>query len=444
MSEEIKRERLFQCITFLISAATLVLAAGQVFHYPGEIRDIVTGAFAGDARLEYSWAYTLFAPFLQAADHFTILSLNQHLALLSSWNLLWLLFRWFVLRGNLPDRRGWILEAGKWAGVNLAFAILALAAILIPRPMARLQLSGPDSLAVDFHSHSSHSWDARKSFTPHENLLWHARAGFHAAFITDHNVVRGTEEGRALFLGKKSPLGIASLRGEEVSLHQSHWAVIGNKNLIVNSEYDKGILGVRAFLKNFGKSKEMVVVASLPEYWFHYWNGGDLTWKDLAAWGAHGFEIVNSAPQALDFPPDFRRQVIDFCREKNLVATGITDSHGWGRTAYVWNVLEIPGWRKIRSEDLEEAVIGVLKRERFNSARVLVRVKAEPGPGRVRAALDPLRQAWTAARAMPLSHATVSFLWLWIPWFARLFLRWKGPSEGGPGHRDTLEGGSCL
>ena len=44
----------------------------------------------------------------------------------------------------------------------------------------------------------------------------------------------------------------------------------------------------------------------------------------MTDWGIAGFEIINSAPKALDFPEAKRREIIALCRLHNLPMTGIS------------------------------------------------------------------------------------------------------------------------
>jgi len=47
--------------------------------------------------------------------------------------------------------------------------------------------------------------------------------------------------------------------------------------------------------------------------------------------GVDGFEIVNCAPKGLAFPPAARRDVLELAARHDLLVTGASDNHGWGR-----------------------------------------------------------------------------------------------------------------
>ncbi|OGR87996.1 MAG: hypothetical protein A3A86_06750 [Elusimicrobia bacterium RIFCSPLOWO2_01_FULL_60_11] len=381
--------------------ATAVIIAGYFFGHPGGVFELTGGEVAGAAVLDYPAVYIPFAPFFHLADHLTILSVHQHIAMLAALNLL------------LALRRPGVL---KFIQANLLYAAVLAAVILIPRPMARLEVKDPDLLIYDAHSHTSHSWDANKSFTPEKNLLWHKKAGFHAAFITDHNVVTGSREAQAAYERDKN--GAIPLSGEELSLQNCHLAVIGNTALISNGLYDGSVEGIRRFM-GVMKSSRALVIASLPEYWKYHWERKE----DFVKWGVRGFEIANAAPIALDFPPSKRAEIVALCRKDRLAMTGITDNHGWGYTAYVWNVARVPGWRNMDRSRLEDALLSRLKIGGDQANQVFVRLKAEPHDNKLWLAADPFLQAWEAARSLPPAHALSCLFWLWVP--ARLFRRRK-------------------
>lgn len=405
----------------LLGLLAVCVLAGQLMPRPSAVRDAATGEFAADADLAYPALYTALAPLFQAADHFSILSLRQHAAILIFLNLVWFVFRTFVVWGSFAGWRTLLQELLRWIGFLAAVAAWAAAVILAPRPMAAMRLNDPDLLAVDFHSHTRHSWDARKSFSPERNLEWHRRAGFHAAFITDHNSVDGAREAWAT---NGPGRGIVALRGEEVSLFQSHWVVLGNAGLIENAKYDVGIEGVERFLREVGTSTEVAVIASLPEYWLHHWDRVET----LMDWGAHGFEIVNASPIALDFPQDKRRRILDLCRDRERAVTGITDTHGWGSTVYVWSVLSIPGWTAMDAAALEREIVARIRRPGPDAVRVLIRAKAEPQGVGLDLALTPASVIWEACRALPRMQAAVALAWIALLW-AALFRQQAGVSR---------------
>ena len=397
---------------------TLLLFLGQSFKTPNTVKDIVTGTYPLDCFLYFPKSYLFFSPFFSLFDHLTLLSLKQHVAFILLCVLIWILFRSIHLVHRPITLQRLFKELGKFILFGMSYLLVIALAVFLPRPLASLRVNNPDLLVVDFHSHTNSSWDARKSFTSEKNIDWHFKAGFDACFITDHNVFNGSLLSYARAMKGESK--ILSFLGEEVSLHESHWVVLGLKELIPNGPYDQGKYGLEIFLKEMRKDPKILVIASLPEYWKYHWNS-DL--DDFANWGLSGFEIVNSAPLALDFDESFRNQIIGFCRKHNLFMTGVTDNHGWGFTNYVWNIIELPGWRKLPTKDIESALLRLLREKRFNAVKVIVRVKKEAKTGWVHLLIDPILVLWTLFRTLPFNQIFSWLFWIWLPYFFINFKR---------------------
>src|SRR5260370_417497 len=74
--------------------------------------------------------------------------------------------------------------------------------------------------------------------------------------------------------------------------------------------------------------------APIPESWEHQTE----VVCQLVAAGVYGFEIVNCAPTAIGFPATSRRGVVELARAHDLLVTGASDNHGWGKVTCVWNL----------------------------------------------------------------------------------------------------------
>lgn len=280
------------------------------------LTDAVTGAPAGDARLVRPVAYVALAPLSNTLDALTFLSLNRARALLVTW------IAFLVLMGVL--RRGTMWRRLVRAVLGVAgFLGLAVAAVLLPRPVPRLVAGLGDVTVLDFHAHTSASHDGRHGWTVERLAAWHAAQGFQATYVTDHNIP---------FSGSEETV-IPVLPGVEWSVYRQHIVALGATeplDLTPFSHDTPGMLGLFTALHARGD----LGIASLPEYWKNHW--GDL--DDLVAAGVDGFEIVNCSPKALAFPSAARRTVIDLARRHDLLAIGASDNHGWGRVTCVWNV----------------------------------------------------------------------------------------------------------
>jgi hypothetical protein len=356
----------------------------QAFPLPSAVRDAATLLPLPQFHLHYPFWHLVFTPFCSVADALTVLGFREEKVLL-----VWFLCLCF-LSGKV--RRGFLM-------VFLCVVFLVWGG-LIARPMGRLIASDPNVLLIDFHSHTQFSHDGRPSFTPEANRRWHRKQGYNAAFITDHNLVDAAEIAKQASRQDWTSTGYRSMEGEEVSLQKTHLVILGNHQRVDNKPYDGDFGKILGFVVDMHKLG-CPVIASLPEYWFYHWNpsplpagrqahpsplsegrgskgegSGDI--YDFVRWGMDGFEIINSAPKAQDFPLPKRLQIVDLCRRQNLFMTGISDNHGYGYATAAWNAMSIPGWQKMNPDELEKAVLETLSTKRFAAVQVLERVRYVP------------------------------------------------------------------
>jgi hypothetical protein len=299
----------------LAVALGLAVLAAAFVSLPGVV-DVLTGAPPGDAELVRPTGYVLLAPLSNTLDALTFLSLDRAKALLVTWMVL--LFGLGALRRGSGRRR--LLRAILGALIPVGFAV---AAVLLPRPVPRLMTLERAVSVLDFHSHTQASHDGRHGWTLDRVAAWHAAQGFQAAYITDHN--------------KPSPGStdavIPLLPGVEWSVYRQHIVALGAVaplDLAPFSYDTPGMLGLFDAVHVQGA----LAIASLPEYWVNHRE--DL--EQFVTAGVDGFEVVNCAPKALAFPTSARGDVIDMARHHDLLVTGASDNHGWGRVTCVWNL----------------------------------------------------------------------------------------------------------
>jgi len=299
-------------IAFALIALVLLSALAPL----PPLLDAVSGAPPGDVDLVRPTLYTLLAPISNVLDALTFLSLERAKALLLGWT--GVLVLWGLLRRGTLRRRVIAALLGP-----LAVVLLGVAAVLLPRPVARLVAADSTLTVIDYHAHTARSHDGRRGWTLQDLAAWHAAQGFGASYVTDHNVVF---EG-----GIDDPIRL--LPGVEWSVFDQHVVALGAVGPI-----DRGVYGrdTRAMLGLFGALHRQgaIGIASLPEYWRNHW--GDLA--DFVAAGTDGFEIVNCAPKAIGFPAGARAQVLQIAEARDLLVVGASDNHGWGKVTCVWNL----------------------------------------------------------------------------------------------------------
>jgi len=365
---------------------------------PSPVRDAAFLSWVPGFHMQFPVWHLIFTPFCSTADYLTLLSLKQAELFCA-----YLFILLFVL---LAMRRALI-------GIGL-FMVYVAWAILVPRPMGRLMAQDPDILLIDFHSHTQYSHDGRPSFTPADNMRWHQRQGYSASFITDHNVVEASRIAKEISRQNWKETGYRSLEGEEASLYRTHLVVLGTHERVDNRPYDSDPRKIPVFVADMRK-RGYPVIASIPEYWWYHWPtapiGGDI--DDFARWGMEGFEIVNSAPKALDFPLAYRARVVQLCRTKNLFMTGISDNHGYGYATAAWNAIRLPDWRSMGPDELEKAVLKHLKTQGFQAVQVLERIKYFPKSA-FQLIFSPLANVWVYWRSLQLSQTFSWICWIWL------------------------------
>jgi len=381
-----------------ISTRGLLLCGGILLFFQtgmltSPVRDAATETAVSRFHMDAPSSHLVLAPFTTLADYLTLLSVREQIALqITVLLVLFLAFGW---------RRGSLL--------SIVWVLFLAWGALVVRPQARLVASDPETLLIDFHSHTQFSHDGRPTFTPERNMRWHQRQGFGAAFITDHNRQEGSSWANSQSLLDWKETGFRSLLGEEISLFRTHLVLLGNSTVVDNKPYDSDPRKISLFIKDM-RAQGYVVLASLPEYWFYHWGAGV---RVFVKHGIHGFEIVNSAPKALDFPIAMRREIVALCRENNIAVTGISDNHGYGYATAVWNAMQVPGWQVMDPPQLQNEVLRQIKEKGFSSVQVLERVKFWPAHEWQKVLSGPMN-FWVYLRTLDPLQRLVSFAWLMI------------------------------
>ena len=391
----------------LVLSVAVILA--QVAHID-PLTDVVRGTTPPDVRLAWPLTHVVLAPFTLTADW-----LNGG----SRWDLetffLWLLVGYVVVR--LTRRRAdaptsWLrTEAVSAACVLISCLLFLWWGVRWNRPIPRLVASDSALIVLDTHSHTSMSHDGRKGFDAPQNAWWHARAGFDAAFVTDHNVVGASRQWRVEGAGRAPRL----LPGEELSLSGLHMVVLGTDALIDNKPWAGSFDSTLLLLDSLARlgsttGARPYLIASLPEFWEHHW-GPDI--GRMVDAGVRGFEAWTTSPRGMDFPPEARATLIARATSAHLTLVGATDMHGLGNTASVWNVVRLPGWRRLNDSSLTRALIGKL-RSAPGDTRVVAMRRAQP-TSRIGQAFGAPLGIVTALRAASWGHRLSLLLWIWVP-----------------------------
>jgi hypothetical protein len=381
---------------------TLLLLGARLTAVPA-LSDPVSGAAPASLHLATPPGYLVLAPLFTLWDGASMLSMSRLRGLLVGLALLYLLWRsWRGWRG----RHGFS-PVGELR--TLAISLVLLLAFLITgavwhRPMLALVGAEPDELVVDFHSHTNVSHDVRntwmRGFDTEANRRWHRRAGFDAVFITDHNTVAGLEARH------RTPSQPAICPGIEVSAWRSHIVLLGDSLPVDRGRYNSSLEALLTLLRVSDSAYGALSVASLPEYRNNQWGRLDT----LVAAGLDGFEIVNAAPKANEIDRADRDSVIKVVRSRNRFVIGVNDSHGWGATSMVWNLV-----RRTGTVPGSDTCLAVLRRlqDGFGAVRVIERHRLRPDDWWPMW-LTPVGVIWETWRSMgwPLTGSWI--VWIWV------------------------------
>ena len=396
----------------LATVAVLALSAAWAID---PIRDAATGGSVPEATLDRSAGYLLLAPVSAILDTVTLLTVRQHVALVLTLVLGWALWWWFSRRrmdlAVPPNRRA--VRIASRIGIALVLLVgLYAVAVLVPRPMAALETARPDVLAVDFHAHTKYSHDGRWNWEAEDVRRWHRKAGFDAAYISDHRTFEGAREGwannpeqsgeRTILL----PAIEAVWQGEHVNILDADRMYRG---ILDPALRDVDTEALR--LASLVPGNEPVLIETIP---------GNLSKvivaKGPSTAGVRAIEIVDGAPRGLAQSRQERARILDIADSANLALVAGSDHHGWGHAASAWTLLVLPGWRGVPPAEVSRAITVTLRAGGRGATRVVERYVADTDDGIAVPLTVPL-VAWGMFRTLSVDERVV-----WMAWIAVLVL----------------------
>ena len=388
---------------------TLLLLASRLSPVP-PLTDPLGGELPASLQLTVPTAYLVLAPLFTLWDGISMLSMSRlygFLTGLAGLYALWRTGRHIRTRPPLKSWRTWVEELG-----ILLFSLAALLGFIVGgamwhRPMLSLTGIPWGYQVVDFHSHTAASHDVgdtwMSGYDLAANLRWHGRAGFNVVFVTDHNVVSREPPVGSQESGEAGPVPCP---GIEVSAWQAHIVLLGDTLTIERARYTKSLAGLLTLLRTSDSSYGSLSLASLPEYRRSHWERLDT----LIRAGLDGFEIVNASPKANEITRPERERVIHLARKHDLFVVGVSDSHGWGATNMVWNLVRVPPARS--PETLCTAILARLD-QGFPGAQIIERHRLRPDDGWPMW-LTPVGVVWETWRSMGRPLAFSWLAWIWV------------------------------
>jgi hypothetical protein len=407
-------------------ALTGILLAARMASAPA-LTDPVTGELPEPLHLSVPSLYLILAPLFTLWDGISMLSMSRLKGFLVGLVIIYVLWRLIKVAKRRRATRTWPRRLLRELGILVLSLVLLLGFLLTGalwhRPMISLAGVSRDERVVDFHSHTSASHDVSglmEDFDVEANRRWHARAGFDVVFITDHNLVsrQSSVASRQSHTSSQWPgAGQPSVDREsptvlcpgiEVSAWRAHILLLGDTLPVDRGRYNASLAGLLVLLAESEREYGSLTVASIPEYRRNHWGRLDT----LIRAGLDGFEIVNAAPKANELTRAERDSVVSLARANNLFVVGVSDSHGWGATSMVWNLV------RVSAPSSEEGICNsVLDRLRtgFPAVQVVER-------HRLRADawwplwLTPIGVAWESWRGMGWALTIAWLAWIWLLW----------------------------
>ncbi len=397
---------------------TALLLGARLAAVPA-LSDPVAGSAPPSLHLAVPWLYLALAPLFTLWDGVSMLSMGRLrgflfglAALYVAWRIGRLLQTRYLQGTSTAPPFSLLKEIRTLAVTLVLLAAFLLGGALWHRPMLALAGADPEDLVVDFHSHTNVSHDVRntlmRGFDTEANLRWHTRAGFDATFITDHNVVSRQSPVASptsrVASGQSSTASTVLCPGIEVSAWRAHIVLLGDTLPVDRSRYNGSLDALLTLLSTSDSALGALSLASLPEYRRNHWDRLD----QLVTAGLDGFEIVNASPKANELPQAERDSVIALARAHNRFVVGVSDSHGWGATSMVWNLVHPSA---ATASDPCSAILRSLHAG-FPAVRVIERHRLRPDAWWP-SWLTPFGVVWETWRSMGWALGAAWIVWIW-------------------------------
>lgn len=404
------RSRIARRWTTVAAIATALLVVGAIWR-TSPVEALGTGAAGGGpgSTLHLPAAYTFLSPICEGYDALTLLTISQHAALLG-----WLIAGFIAFRIVRRRRRRLAkiraraahTEALLLVALLLCFAGAYVLGALVPRPMAALELTDRNELAVDVHSHTSASHDGRPGFDAAANRRWHAAAGFAAAYVTDHRYFSGADAG-ARGNPARAGDGTLLLSGIESMAPHSRITLLGARASMALDE--NGHVDLDRLTADTGVVAVLTTPAALD--------------RVPATMRLDAVETSDGAPLGLMFTRRLAPEIDAFAASRRIVGVAGSNNHGWGRTASAWTVVRIPNWRAMSPDSLDGAIRSTLRHD-ARAVRVVAR-GSTPLPRSIGALVaTPALLLWSVVTRLSTIERLSWLAWIWAAaWLAVLIGR---------------------
>lgn len=391
---------------------------GVTALFPADaIRNAADLGPVADARLERGAGYVILGPVSALFDAMTLFSVGQIIAFT-----LWAIGIYIVAR-VLRRRRhpvGIVREAvyalASFAGLLAVYA----AAVVMPRPMAKLVVTRSDVITADFHAHTSHSHDGRPGWSARDVRDWHTAGGYNVAYITDHRSIEGAREGIALdstLVGQEQVTTL--LPGIEVFFHGEHVNLlnVGTRFLGLTTADLMSVDDTALAFASIIATNEPIVIETIP---------GNLDaiipHTGPGSAGVRAIEIVAGSPRGMTQVKRDRARIVRIADSLDLALVAGSDNHGWGKTAPGWTLLRIPGvWRTYAPDSLANLIDDIIRMAGRRGTQVVERTTASASPAALAFTMPVV--TWTVLRTLSPAERLSWLVWIWVPFLIAWLVR---------------------
>jgi hypothetical protein len=394
--------------------------------------DAVSGLPADTAEPTRPPAFLIGAPLFGVWDSLSLLTASQHYAVVLTLVAAYILVRLVRLVRLRAPRTGRGLVARATGETVSAFAALGAllafyaAGLLVPRPMVGIELTDPELISVDFHSHTMYSHDGWGLFTARRNRAWHEGGGFDVGYVTDHYTWRGVDAAAVdnpERVGERTVL----LSGAEIRIHRRPTNILGDRWRYLFALDSDSIYMEPDSLRARGDvdGKPPTLLYTMPGQLQYV-----VPFSDAERSGVIGIEINDGSPRGLEQVRRDRKEILALADSADLAVVAAANLHGWGRTVAAWSVMRIPGWQEMTPEEVGDAIEAELHAERRASVDVVERRMPYHGESGVLLALTLPRLAWEHFRMLSPGERLSWLLWLGLVGGLRARMPRPSPVEG--------------
>ncbi len=360
--------------------------------------------------------YVAMSPVSRTFDLLSLLSVPQTVWLFAVAALI--VVAQILLTRSAKGRSLWVRLIFGVVGTIAVIAVLEAAVILLPRPMANLRVADPQTLRIDFHSHTNASRDANQRSTPADNREWHASGGFDVAYISDHVKFGGAAEAMRSNPAKAGQ-GFTTLSAVEGRYHR-----ILSTIMLGLTQADTTVLDSKGHLlpgtPSIGQTP--VTIVTIPNG-----NIDSVTTESLDSLPHFtGIELVDAAPRGLGQLDREEPRIRGIASNGHLMLVSASNNHGWGRTVAAWNLMTIPGWRDMSPDSLSKLIEKPF-RERQTDAVTIVKRLRPRAHGLLVPFTLPIALAQTLG-SLSLAERGVWLVWIWGVTLIAMLLRRRKPA----------------